>query len=160
MNWKHTKSYMKILFLSELGHTGQVPRDYLHMRTEFNKKYKKISVIFNILPLSMISRIKQDHFPIPQISNYNGEKDYDHVVLLISKTPQLREYLLQINIVEIWMWKFRKKVWFIKESTSWIHQTMGLQHQINHVNILNSVDGILSENTTDYKYYRGVRKYN
>ena len=33
---------------------------------------------------------------------------------------------------------------------------MGLQHQINHVNILNSVDGILSENTTDYKYYRGV----
>ena len=44
----------------------------------------------------------------------------------------------------------------MEESTSWIHQKMGLQHQINHVNILNSVDGILSENTTDYKYYRGV----
>ena len=54
-----------------------------------------------------------DHFPIPQISNYNGEKDYDHVVLLISKTPQLREYLLQINIVEISR-SLGKKVWFIK----------------------------------------------
>ena len=81
----YTKSYMKILFLSELGHTGQVPRDYLHMRTEFTDNNAKKTTIF----------------PIPQISNYNGEKDYDHVVLLISKTPQLREYLLQINIVEI-----------------------------------------------------------
>ena len=76
---------MKILFLSELGHTGKVPRDYLHMRTEF----------------AQMCSLQADHFPIPQISNYNGEKDYDHVVLLISKTPQLRDYLLQINIVEI-----------------------------------------------------------
>ena len=66
---------MKILFLSVLGHTGKVPRDYLHMRTEFQIRSK----VFD--------------FPIPQISNYNGDTDYDHVILLISKSTQLREYL-------------------------------------------------------------------
>ena len=130
---------MRILFLSELGHTGEVPRDYRHMRTEF----------------AQMCALRAHHFPIPQIPNYNGFRDYDHVILLISKTPQLRDYLLQINIVEIAR-SLGNKVWFMQEATSWIHQTMGLQHQINHVNILNSVDGILSENTTDYKYYRGV----
>ena len=44
----------------------------------------------------------------------------------------------------------------MQEATCWIHQTMKLPHQVTHVNILNSVDGILSENTTDYKYYKGV----
>jgi hypothetical protein len=52
--------------------------------------------------------------------------------------------------------QFGKKVWFMQEATCWIHQTMKLPHQVTHVNILNSVDGILSENVTDYKYYRGV----
>ena len=104
-----------------------------------------------------VNVLNQDHFPIPQILNYNGEKDYDHVILLISKSPQLRDYLLQINLVEISR-SLGKKVWFMEIATSWIHQTMGLQHQINHVNILNSVDGILSENKTDYKYYRGVHQ--
>ena len=133
------RSYMKILFLSELGHTGKVPRDYRHMRTEF----------------AQMCALKADHFPIPQLPNYNGSTDYDHVILLISKTPQLRDFLLTFDIVKFAR-KVGKKVWFMQEATSWIHQTMGLQHQINHINILNAVDGILSENITDYKYYGGV----
>ena len=130
---------MKILFLSELGHTGKVPRDYRHMRTEF----------------AQMCALEADHFPIPQLPNYNGSTDYDHVILLISKTPQLRDFLLTFDIVKFAR-KVGKKVWFMQEATSWIHQTMGLQHQINHINILNAVDGILSENITDYKYYGGV----
>jgi len=87
--------------------------------------------------------------------NEYQQKDYDHIVLLISKTLQLREFLLEFDIVEKAR-EFGKKVWFMQEATCWIHQTMDLRHQIVHSNILNSVDGILSENTTDYKYYRGV----
>jgi len=130
---------MKILFLSELGHTDKVPRDYRHMRTEF----------------AQMCALQSDHLPITQIQNYQGDTDYDHVVLLISKTLQLREFLLTFDIVETAR-LLGKKVWFMQESTSWIHQTMKLPHQVTHVNILNSVDGILSENVTDYKYYRGV----
>ena len=130
---------MKILFLSELGHTDKVPRDYRHMRTEF----------------AQMCALQSDHLPITQIQNYQGDTDYDHVVLLISKTLQLREFLLTFDIVETAR-QLGKKVWFMQESTSWIHQTMKLPHQVTHVNILNSVDGILSENVTDYKYYRGV----
>ena len=130
---------MKILFLSELGHTDKVSRDYRHMRTEF----------------AQMCALQSDHLPITQIQNYQGDTDYDHVVLLISKTLQLREFLLTFDIVETAR-QLGKKVWFMQESTSWIHQTMKLPHQVTHVNILNSVDGILSENVTDYKYYRGV----
>ena len=130
---------MKILFLSELGHTDKVPRDYRHMRTEF----------------AQMCALQSDHLPITQIQNYQGDTDYDHVVLLISKTLQLREFLLTFDIVETAR-LLGKKVWFMQEATCWIHQTMKLPHQVTHVNILNSVDGILSENVTDYKYYRGV----
>ena len=128
----------KILFVSELGHTDKVPREYKHMRTEF----------------AQMCALQADHCPIYQLEQHN-QKDYDHVILLISKTPQLREYLLNIDIVESAR-KFGNKVWFMQEATCWIHQKMSLPHQVTHVNILNSVDGILSENVTDYKYYRGV----
>tara|TARA_B100001778_G_scaffold188810_1_gene155513 strand:+ start:2151 stop:3110 length:960 start_codon:yes stop_codon:yes gene_type:complete len=128
----------KILFISELGHRGKVPRDYKHMRTEF----------------AQMCSLQANHCPIYQIKEFN-ETDYDHVILLISKTQQLREFLLTIDVVEEAR-RFGKKVWFMQEATCWIHQTMKLPHQVTHVNILNSVDGILSENVTDYKYYRGV----
>ena len=128
----------KILFISELGHRGKVPRDYKHMRTEF----------------AQMCSLQANHCPIYQIKEFN-ETDYDHVILLISKTQQLREFLLTIDVVEEAR-RFGKKVWFMQEATCWVHQTMSLPHQVTHVNILNSVDGILSENTTDYKYYRGV----
>jgi len=130
---------MKILFLSELGHTDKVPRDYRHMRTEF----------------AQMCALQSDHLPMNQVQNYQGDTDYDHVIMLISKTPQLREFILTFDLVET-VRQFGKKIWFMQEATCWIHQTMKLPHQVTHVNILNSVDGILSENVTDYKYYRGV----
>ena len=73
----------KILFVSELGHTGKVPRDYKHMRTEF----------------AQMCSLHADHCPIYQIESYD-KKDYDHVVLLISKTPQLRDFLLNFDILQ------------------------------------------------------------
>jgi hypothetical protein len=98
--------------------------------------------------------LQSDHLPIYKVNEFSGS-GYDHIILLLSKSPQLRDFILQFDIVEK-VRHFGKKVWFMQESTSWIHQTMKLPHQVTHVNILNSVDGILSENVTDYKYYRGV----
>ena len=129
---------MKILFLSELGHTDKVPRDYRHMRTEF----------------AQMCALQSDHLPIYKVNEFSGS-GYDHIILLLSKSPQLRDFILQFDIVEK-VRQFGKKVWFMQEATCWIHQTMKLPHQVTHVNILNSVDGILSENVTDYKYYKGV----
>ena len=128
-----------ILFVSELGHKGKVSRDYKHMRTEF----------------AQMCALQTDHCPIYEMAGHYHQGKYDHVVLLISKTPQLREFLLNFDIVEKAK-ELGNKVWFMQEATCWIHQTMKLPHQIIHYNILNSVDGILSENTTDYKYYKGI----
>ena len=129
---------MKTLFISELGHIDKVSREYTHMRTEF----------------AQMCALQSDLLPIYKVNEFSGS-GYDHIILLLSKSPQLRDFILQFDIDEK-VRHFGKKVWFMQESTSWIHQTMKLPHQVTHVNILNSVDGILSENVTDYKYYRGV----
>ena len=64
---------MKILFLSELGHTDKVPRDYRHMRTEF----------------AQMCALQSDHLPITQIQNYQGDTDY------------LRIYAVNYNVLRI-----------------------------------------------------------
>ena len=69
----------KILFLSELGHTDKVPRDYRHMRTEF----------------AQMCALQSDHLPFYNIDKFNGS-GYDHVIMLISKNPKLRDFLFNL----------------------------------------------------------------
>ena len=73
----------QILFISELGHEQKVPRDYRHMRTEF----------------AQMCALQSDHCPIYKINQFSGG-GYDHVILLISKTPQLRDFILTFDLVE------------------------------------------------------------
>ena len=48
-----------------------------------------------------------------------------------------------------------KKIWWMQESTTWIYQDKPLHLQIWHYNTISDCDAILSENDTDWSYYKG-----
>lgn len=128
---------MKIAFLTQMGFQGKVPRNHPNMRTEF----------------AQMCALKADHYPLALVDNI--DHFYDHVILLIPKTPKDRESLLNVDLVN----KARRianKVWFMQEGPAWVFQDMPLSHQFWHYNILVDVDGIITENTTDIPYFRGL----
>lgn len=128
----------QIAFISELSFTGKVARNHPHMRTEF----------------AQFCALKADHYCF---YNFNLDKQYDHIILLISKTDKLRNYLYEnkSNLIEE-LRPFANKIWFMQEATAQIYQQMPLHHQIYHYNILQQVDGILTENVTDFDYFKGL----
>ena len=128
---------MKIAFLSQMGFQGKVPRNHPNMRTEF----------------AQMCALNVDHYCLKNINSIT--KKYDHAILLIPKTAHDREWLEKIDIVE----KSRQianKIWFMQEGPSWIFQDMSVYQQFWHYNVLASVDGILTENTTDISYFKGL----
>jgi hypothetical protein len=128
----------KIAFISELPFTGKVGRDHPHMRTEF----------------AQFCALKADHYCFYQMEKLQSQ--YDHIILLISKTDKLREFVYQKNSLVSDLRQFGKKIWFMQESTAQIYQTKELHHQIWHYNLLQEVDGIFSENITDFNYFKGL----
>lgn len=127
----------KIIFLTEMGFFGNIPRTHDNMRVEFAQMCALNAVHWPMLAMD-------------SISDY-----YDYSVLLIGKTDRFRDQLFNIDVVS----KARKisnKVYFMQEGPAWIFQDMPLHHQFYHYNILASVDGILTENATDIAYYKGI----
>ena len=127
----------KIVFQSQMGFVGQIPRTHTNMRVEF----------------AQMCALQIDHYPLFNIDNIPNK--YDVAVLLIPKTPADRDKLYDIDIVD----KVRKiadKVVFMQEGPSWIYQDLPVHQQIWHYNLLTSVDGILSENETDIPYFKGI----
>jgi len=128
---------MKIIFLSQMGFQGKVPRNHPNMRTEF----------------AQMCALKADHHPLSLIDNITIT--YDHAVLLIPKTTHDRESLQSVDIVTKAK-NIAKKVWFMQEGPSWIFQDMPISQQFWHYNLLADVDGILTENKTDIPYFKGL----
>ena len=127
----------KIAFISELPFTGKVDRNHNHMRTEF----------------AQFCALEADHYCF---YNLSINSSYDHIILLISKTDKLREFLYEIPDLVSSLRKFGKKIWLMQESTAQIYQTKPLHLQIWHYNLAQEVDGILSENVTDFNYFKGL----
>jgi hypothetical protein len=126
-----------ILFLSQMNFEGKVPRTHKNMRVEF----------------AQMCTLNADHNSLYNVSTIN--KHYDVVVLLIPKTDTDREKLQSIDIVRESK-RIGDKVLFMQEGPSWIFQDMSVNQQIWHYHILTEVDGILTENETDIKYFRGI----
>ena len=123
----------KIAFISELPFRGNVDRNHPHMRTEF----------------AQFCALKADHYCYNDLS---GMGVYDHIILLISKSDAVRNWLYNTPNLVTNLRGNGKKIWFMQESTAQIYHTKELHHQIRHYNLLQEVDGILTENKTDYKY--------
>ena len=127
----------QIVFLSQMGFIGKIPRNHPNMRVEF----------------AQMCALQVDHYPLFNIDTI--QQKYDVAVLLIPKTPSDRDKLYNIDIVD----KARKiadKVVFMQEGPNWIYQDLPVHQQIWHYNLLTSVDGILSENETDIPYFKGI----
>jgi hypothetical protein len=130
----------QIAFISELPFTGKVSRDHQHMRTEF----------------AQFCALEADHYCFYDYDPKLNKK-YDHIILLVSKTDKLRDYLYsnKPNLV-LDLRNYGKKIWFMQEATAQVYQQMPLHHQIYHYNLLQEVDAVLTENTTDFSYFRGL----
>jgi hypothetical protein len=127
----------KIVFLSQMGFVGQIPRTHPNMRVEF----------------AQMCALQADHYPLLSVNQIQTK--YDVAVLLIPKTPTDRDALYNIDIVSEAR-KIADKVVFMQEGPSWIYQDLPVHQQIWHYNLLTSVDGILSENETDIPYFKGI----
>jgi hypothetical protein len=127
----------KIAFISELPFNGKVGRNHPHMRTEF----------------AQFCALEADHYCYTNISMMGS---YDHIILFISKSDAIRNWLLNSPDLVSGLRKNGDKIWFMQESTAQIYHKFELQHQIRHYNLLQEVDGILTENVTDYSYFKGV----
>lgn len=120
-----------------MGFIGKVPRNHTNMRVEF----------------AQMCALKADHFPMTQIQSINAQ--YDIAILLVGKTASFREQIFNIDIVSEAR-RFAKKVLWMQEGPHWIFQDMPLPHQFWHYNVLANVDGLLVENKTDIKYFKGL----
>ena len=120
-----------------MNFNGKIDRNHENMRVEF----------------AQMCALEADHSFIYEIDNITDT--YDVVILLIPKTESDRNNLYNLDIVT----KARRvgsKVWFMQEGPAWIFQDMPLHHQFWHYNVLAEVDGILTENTTDIPYFKGL----
>lgn len=129
---------VSIAFISELPFNGRVPRNHPHMRTEF----------------AQMCALGADHYNYKSISTI--ERSYDHIVLLISKSDAIRDWLYNSSDLVTQLRGVGSKIWFMQEATAQVYQQFELHHQIRHYNLLQEVDGILTENVTDYNYFRGL----
>lgn len=126
-----------IVFFSQMGFNGKVPRSHTNMRVEF----------------AQMCTLQADHYNLFSINSI--DKIYDIAVLLIPKTGIDRDRLEGIDIVSEAR-KKAKKVMFMQEGPSWIFQDMTVEQQVWHYNLLSKIDGILTENKTDIKYFKGI----
>ena len=130
---------MKIAFCSQMGFVGQISRNHRNMRVEF----------------AQMCALGATHFPLYSLGTDEMDKDYDHIILLIPKTQQDRDRLFEMDLVELAR-QHGKMIWFMQEGPNWIFQDLPIYQQFWHFNLLQKVDGILTENVTDISYFRGL----
>lgn len=126
-----------IVFISQMGFVGKVPRTHTNMRVEF----------------AQMCTLQADHLNIFSLNNVNTR--YDIAILLVPKTGSDRDKLESIDIIQAAR-RIADKVLFMQEGPSWIFQDMTVEQQVWHYNLLSNVDGILTENQTDIKYFKGI----
>jgi hypothetical protein len=127
----------KVVFLSQMGFVGKIPRKHPNMRVEF----------------AQMCALQADHYSLFNINSIPSK--YNVAILLIPKTSSDRDALYNIDIVNEAR-KIADKVVFMQEGPNWIYQDLPVHQQIWHYNLLTSVDGILSENETDISYFKGI----
>lgn len=110
----------KLAFISELPFNGKVGRNHPHMRTEF----------------AQFCALEADHYCYTNISMM---RSYEHIILLISKSDVIRNWLLDSPDLVSDLRKNGNKIWFIHEDTAFMLMTqkvLGNIPQYHFKNIL------------------------
>jgi len=126
---------MKILFLTEGGYQGKIPRNHPNMRTD----------------LAWICATGAVHYPILALHTLPSDS-YDFGIIII---PKNKEQLFNYPIIEQ-MKRVCTKIGTMQESTYWYWQGGTVQSQLWYHNILQSMDIIFCHNDMDLKYYKGI----
>ena len=125
---------MKIVFFTEGGYSGKVPRNHPNMRTD----------------VAWICALNATHYPINQIHTVNEQFDLGIVII-----PKNKEILYDYPLIKN-MRRVCKKIATMQESTYWYWQGGSVQTQLWYHSILQSMDIIYCHNDTDLKYYKGI----
>ena len=122
---------MKIVFFTEMGFSGKIPRTHENMRTEF----------------AWMCALNADHCNI----NSTPNEQYDLGIIIIPKNNpnfdinELKQYCGKIAIMQ--------------EGPHWYFQDYSVERQIWYFNTLASADIIYTHNEIDKKYYEGLTNH-
>jgi len=125
---------MKIIFTSENGYYGGVPRNYNNCRTEYAWQIA----------------LKTDHIPIDDHNSLEGlpEGHYDLGIIIIPKKKPVFDFDIFRSVC--------KRVAIMQEGPNWFWQDWDIPTQIKYVETLASMDTIYVHNISDKKYYGGL----
>jgi hypothetical protein len=141
---------MKIAFLTEMDFEGKIPSNHQNMRTEF----------------AWMHALEADHFFIRDWKKVSG---YNYVMIIFPKggvflnsegttlTNDRNRYsdVFASTIVED-LKKSNGKVCFVQEGPVWFVNDFELDDQFNFYNRISECDIILTHNTYDVNWYKGL----
>ena len=141
---------MRIIFLSEMGFTGEVPATHPNMRTEF----------------AWMHALNAKHAPIHL---WEDVRDFDFVFIIFPKGKTFLSAegsrlvkgdntvsgLLVSDFIDT-LKQNNKKVFYVQEGPHWWWNDYEIVDQINFYNMLAKVDAIFAHNYSDLNYYAGL----
>ena len=126
-----------IAFVSQMPYRGKISRTFPEMR----------------IPSAFIAALDADHYNILDLDD--TKRRYDHVIVEVAKGKELRDILYEVDLISQ-LRRLGNKIWWLQEGPVWVYQDMPMHHQIWHFNLLNDVDAILVQNSTDESYIQGL----
>ena len=118
----------KIVFFSESGVTGKVPRNFKNARTEY----------------AWMLALDAPHYTL----GAKLDENFDLGIVIIPKSnPQIDLDFYRKNC---------KKVAVMQEGPHWYFQDYPIQHQFNYANTIVDADWVYCHNESDVMYYKGL----
>ena len=125
---------MKIVFFTEMGFTGKIPRTHENMRTEF----------------AWMVALNATHYPIDSVHKISYETKINLGIVIIPKKNPADSLDIE---------RFRSvcdKVAVMQEGPHWYFQDYDLTQQVGYYNALVEADTIFTHNYSDKNYYEGL----
>ena len=129
---------MKICFVSQNGHSGKLPRNFVNCRTEFAWQIA----------------LNADHYNFQEWFSSTNDKSYDLIVVIPPKKLEIIDTNLLLESVKKW----GKKVTVMQEGPAWYYQDYNYINQVNYINFLSEMDFLLVHNKSDIPYFKGIFK--
>ena len=126
---------MNICFISQNGHIGKIPRNFPNCRTEFAWQIA----------------LNADHLSFDYICK-NKVPTYDLAIVILPKKLEIIDTNQVLNICK----SIGKKVAVMQEGPAWYYQDYNYANQVNYINFVSEMDFLLTHNTSDISYFKGV----
>ena len=125
----------KIVWFTEGGWVGKVPRDHPNMRND----------------MAWMHTFDVDHYPIDKVHQVKDKYDIGIVTLPKTNIDIVSQYPLIESMREIC-----KKIGTMQEGPHWYFQDYTMEQQIWFYNILMELDFVWCHNEIDKRYYEGL----